>query len=120
MADLGTQDALDPLDPARHRIEDRQFARFSLDMPIEVRARGQRVLRGYTVDISEEGISAMFTLEIAVGAVVELTLEIAQEKISALAVVRQKCAFRYGFRFVDPDATRALIRRTCVGLTVCT
>jgi hypothetical protein len=51
---------------------------------------------------------------------VELEFEPSAEKINALAVVRQRNAFRYGFQFVEPDAIREVIRGISEQLPPCT
>jgi PilZ domain len=106
------------------RIEQRGCPRFKLDVEIELHTRGGESLRGRTVDISESGISALLKVEIALDAVVELEFSLphfplAGEKVSLLAVVRQRNAFRYGFQFADPDSTRGVIRRACGWLAPC-
>ena len=106
------------------RIEQRGCPRFKLDVDIELHTRGGETLHGRTVDISESGISAMLKVEVAIDAVVELEFSLphfplAGENLSVLAVVRQRNAFRYGFQFADPDATRGVIRRACEWLTPC-
>jgi len=62
----------------------------------------------------------MLTLEVEVGALVEVEFEASPAKVSALAVARQRNAFRYGFQFVDPDSTREVIRGICEQLPPCT
>lgn len=99
-------------------VEQRGHPRFKLDVDIELHTRSGECLRGRTVDISESGVSALLKIEIAVNAVVQLDFSLpdcsfASEKVSVLAVVRQRNAFRYGFQFADPDATREVIRRAC-------
>jgi len=118
MTDSETQDK-----PARYpgggRVDARHHPRFQLDVEISVLVRGQPRLRGRTVDISQSGIAAMLRLEVEMGTVAELEFELPQEKISALAVVRQRSAFRYGFQFVDPDSIRNSVRGSCAQLPPC-
>jgi c-di-GMP-binding flagellar brake protein YcgR len=100
-------------------IEPRAYPRFKFEVDISVQARHGELLRGRTVDISESGISALLKIEVEVGVVVQLEFSFPLDHISALAVVRQKSAFRYGFQFADADGNRELIRRACDQLVPC-
>ena len=100
-------------------VDQRRRPRFKLDVDIEIHARGSELLRGRTVDISGSGISAILKIEVAVGTVVQLDFFLPLGKVSVLAVVRQRNAFRYGFQFADPDATQEVISRACERLAPC-
>jgi hypothetical protein len=76
------------------------------------------MLSGYTVDLSESGISAMLRLELPLGEVVELRFALPSGPVMILAIVRQRNAFRYGFEFVNSDSEREVLRRTCRDLAV--
>jgi hypothetical protein len=76
------------------------------------------MLSGYTVDLSESGISAMLRLELPLGEVVELRFALPSGPVMILAMVRQRNAFRYGFEFVGSDSEREVLRRTCRDLAV--
>lgn len=76
------------------------------------------MLSGYTVDLSESGISAMLRLELPLGEVVELRFALPSGPVMILAMVRQRNAFRYGFEFVNSDSEREVLRRTCRDLAV--
>jgi hypothetical protein len=76
------------------------------------------MLSGYTVDLSESGISAMLRLELPLGEVVELRFVLPSGPVMILAMVRQRNAFRYGFQFVGSDSEREVLRRTCRDLAV--
>jgi hypothetical protein len=76
------------------------------------------MLSGYTVDLSESGISAMLRLEVPLGEVVELRFALPSGPVMILAMVRQRNAFRYGFEFVGSDSEREVLRRTCRDLAV--
>jgi hypothetical protein len=76
------------------------------------------MLSGYTVDLSESGISAMLRLEVPLGEVVELRFALPSGPVMILAIVRQRNAFRYGFEFVGSDSEREVLRRTCRDLAV--
>ena len=75
------------------------------------------LVRGHTVDLSESGVSAMLRTEVPIGEVVRLEFELPFGEVEALAMVRQKNAFRYGFQFVEATAHEA-IGRTCRQLAV--
>ena len=94
------------LDPRCHR-------RFKIEVAIRVYPRGCPVVRGYTVDLSESGVSAMLRIEVPVGEVVRLEFELPYGEVELLAMVRQRNAFRYGFQFVEVNAAREVIGRTC-------
>jgi hypothetical protein len=100
-------------------VEQRRCPRFRLDVDIAVQARGRELLQGRTVDISESGIAAILKIEVEVGLVVQLDFSFPFHHVSALAVVRQRSAFRYGFQFADPGDTRELIGRVCERLAPC-
>ena len=92
--------------------EARRHPRFELQTDIRVYSRTTGLLKGYTVDISESGISAQLKLEVSVGEVVELEFELPSAPVAIRAVVRCKTAFRYGFQFVEPDP-QGVIMATC-------
>jgi len=73
---------------------------------------------GYTVDLSESGVSAMLRLEISLGEVVKLDIALPFGPVTIHAIVRQRNAFRYGFEFVDSDSVLQVIRRICRDLAV--
>ena len=93
-------------------VELRRHPRFKLQADIRVYSRSAGLLKGYTVDISESGISAMLKLELSVGELVELEFELPSGPVAIRALVRHKTAFCYGFQFVEPDPEGA-IRATC-------
>ena len=76
------------------------------------------MLKGYTVDISESGISAMLRLDVPLGEVVELEFTLAFGPVSIVSVVRQRNAFRYGFQFLESSFVNQVIRSTCRQLAV--
>ena len=76
------------------------------------------MLNGYTVDISESGISAMLKLEVPVGELVELEFTLPFGPVKIYALVRQRRAFRYGFQFVESNLIQEVIRPTCRELAV--
>lgn len=91
----------------------RRHPRFPLHVDITVHSRSCGVLKGHTVDISESGISAMLTMEVPIGEIVELDFSLPSGPINICATVRQKVAFRYGFQFLDQGVTNDGIWATC-------
>jgi len=97
--------------------ESRIHPRFALQVDIGIYCRRTGLLKGHTVDISESGISAILTLEVEVGDLVQLEFVLPTGPIAIRALVRHKTAFRFGFQFVEPDPQCA-IKRTCLHLAV--
>jgi hypothetical protein len=97
---------------AQFPAEGRRHPRFELQTDIRVYSRTTGPLKGYTVDISESGISALLKLEVSVGEVVELEFALPSGPVAIRAVVRYKTAFRYGFQFVERDP-QGVIKATC-------
>jgi c-di-GMP-binding flagellar brake protein YcgR len=93
--------------------EERQQPRFEIAIPIRIYPRGSAVIRGYTVDISESGISAMLRDEVRLGELVRLEFALPDADVELVGVVRQRNAFRYGFQFIEAGAAQNAIRRTC-------
>jgi hypothetical protein len=103
---------------AHEFVEARRHPRFKVEVEIRVYPRNSAVVRGHTVDISESGISAMLKVEVPIGEVVRLEFSLPVGDIEALALVRQKNAFRYGFQFVESGSAQDLIGQTCRQLAV--
>lgn len=100
-------------------VEDaRRQPRFKIEVDIRVSSRTSGMLKGHTVDLSESGISAMLTLEVPVGEVVELEFTLPFGPVTIYARVRQQNAFRYGFQFVESNFVQEIIRPTCRQLAV--
>ena len=100
------------LKESRVPIELRRHPRFQLKTDIHVYSRSAGLLTGHTIDISESGISAMLTLELSVGELVQLEFELPSGQVAIRALVRHRTAFRYGFQFVEPDP-EGTIKITC-------
>lgn len=96
----------------------RRQPRFKLVVDIKIDSKTCGVLKGYTVDISESGISAMLRIEVPLGEVVELDFALPCGPVTVQAIGRQRNAFRYGFEFVDSNSVYELIRRTCRDLAI--
>ena len=102
-----------------HEIVDaRRNPRYKLEVEICVYPRDCPVVRGYTVDISESGISAMLRVEVPVGEVLRLKFTLPFGDVEVLALVRHQNAFRYGFQFVETSSAQDVIGRTCNQLAV--
>ncbi len=102
-----------------HEIVDaRRHPRYKLEVEIRVYPRDCPVVRGYTVDISESGISAMLRGEVPLGEVLRLEFALPLGDVELVALVRHQNAFRYGFQFVEAGTAKALIARTCSQLAV--
>jgi hypothetical protein len=91
----------------------RRQARFKIEVDISVNSQSCGMLKGYTVDLSESGISAMLRLEVPVAEVVELAFALPFGPVNIYAIVRQRSAFRYGFEFFESGSAHEVIRRTC-------
>jgi len=94
--------------PSPAVFEGRRRPRFPLLAEIHVHSRSAGRLQGHTLDISQTGVSALLTLDLPVGEVVELEFELPSGPVSICALVRNKIAFRYGFQFVEPDPEGAI------------
>lgn len=103
---------------AREFVEKRSQPRFKLEVDIKVTSHTCGLLTGYTVDISESGISAILTIEVPLGEVVELEFALPFGQVSIYARVCQRNAFRYGFQFVESDFIPEVIRPTCRQLAI--
>jgi len=99
--------------PAHEFVDARRYPRFKLETSICVYPRNSQVVRGYTVDISESGISAILKDEIRMDEVVRLEFSVPDGAVEVLALVRQRNAFRYGFQFLESASAQNLISRTC-------
>jgi len=104
--------------PEPNLIDRRRQPRFHLKVDIKVNSRTCGVLKGRTVDISESGVSAMLTIEVPIGELVELEFTLPFGPVKIFALVRQRVAFRYGFRFVESNAIHEVIRPTCRQLAI--
>ena len=99
-------------------LEARRHPRYQLEVDIRVYPRNSEVAHGYTVDISESGISAMLREEVPLGEVVRLEFSLPAGDVEIHAMVRQRNAFRYGFQFVEASSAQDLIGVTCRQLSV--
>jgi hypothetical protein len=98
-------------DPRRH-------PRFKLETKIRIYSRNRPVVRGYTIDISESGISAMLPEEIPLNELVRLEFTLRTGDVDLYAMVQQRNAFRYGFKFVEPCSSGDAVGLACRQLAV--
>ena len=94
-------------------VDFRRHPRFTLEIDINVHTRTWGMLKGHTLDISESGISAMLTMEVPLGELVELDFTLPFGPVTIYATARQRRAFRYGFQFLDLDAMKTIIQHAC-------
>lgn len=93
--------------------DERRQPRFKIKVGIQVSSKTCGLLNGQTVDLSESGISAMLTIEVPVGELVQLEFALPFGQVTTYAIVRQKNAFRYGFQFIDPGPASEILHSTC-------
>lgn len=94
-------------------IERRRQRRFKLEVPIQIISKTSGLLHGRTGDISESGLSAMLREELKVGELVELDFTVTHGRVKMYAIVANRNAFRYGFRFAESKFVEEIIRPTC-------
>ena len=87
-----------------------------MDVPLRIRSRSGELVQGRTVDISESGISARIPVKMNVGQVVELGFQLPSGPISVQAVVKNRSAARFGFKFVPERHEQETIKRGCGAL----
>jgi len=64
------------------------------------------------------GVSAMLSIEVPMGEVVELNFNVPLGPVAIYAMVRQRNAFRYDFHFVASNCVREVIKPTCLQLAM--
>jgi hypothetical protein len=87
----------------------RRHARFKLEVDVTVRSTRLGPIPGFSIEISESGISATLPIELRVGETVELHINLPFRSVDVQAVVRNRNAFRHGFEFADHNVARQLI-----------
>jgi hypothetical protein len=103
---FGTRTAQEVVDARRH-------PRFKIETEIRIYPRNRPVVRGHTVDLSESGISAILKEEVPLGEVVRLEFALPGGDAEVHALIQQRSAFRYGFKFVVSGSAMDLIGLTC-------
>jgi c-di-GMP-binding flagellar brake protein YcgR len=107
------EDSLDQTWPERRRHE-----RYEIDTEITARLSvdGPETMRGYSLDISINGIAGVFATGWELGTRVWLEFSLPQctGQMQVQGVVRNRSGYRYGFEFVNLSGKqRLLIQRTC-------
>jgi len=95
----------------QNRTEGRRYPRVPLEVGVDIYSQQVGIVPGRTLDISESGISALVSIELPIGEVVSLEIDLPLGRLSVGAVVRNKNIFRHGFEFVEPDIGRELIKK---------
>ena len=101
---------------AIHAVDARRKPRFKVAVDIKIHSKTCGALKGYTVDMSESGVSAILKLEVSVGEMVELQFTLPFGPVRVYAIVRQRNAFRYGFQFVDSESALYAVKTACRSL----
>ncbi|MGC1374225.1 MAG: PilZ domain-containing protein [Candidatus Sulfotelmatobacter sp.] len=99
--------------PAVDLIDRRYQPRFKIEVAITIHSKSCGLIKGHTVDLSESGISAILPLELSLDELVELDFTLPFGRVMMYAVVRQRSAFRYGFRFAESNFIKDVIHSTC-------
>ncbi len=81
--------------------EHRHHGRLELETEVTIRS-ANGLLPGWTLDISESGMSAILPVELQVGEIVELKIKLPIALATGRAVVRNRNVFRHGFEFLQP------------------
>jgi len=87
----------------------RRHARFKLEVDLTVRSKRLGPIPGFSIDISESGMSATIPVELRIGEDVELHINLPIGSLDVQAFVRNRNAFRHGFEFADNEVARQLI-----------
>lgn len=98
--------------------ERRRYERYDIDTEITARlsSEGPAVMRGYSLDISINGIAGVFVTgwELGTRVWLEFSLPKCTGRMQVQAVVRNRLGHRYGFEFINLSGRdRLLIQRTC-------
>jgi hypothetical protein len=95
-------------------VDERQHPRFALDVEVKIYSSTSDLVVARTVDISAAGLAAMVKIEIPLDHVVRLQFELPPGVVSIRSLIRHRTAFRYCFKFIEPDSdAEDLIRRFC-------
>jgi hypothetical protein len=86
----------------------RRHARFKLEVDLTARSTRLGPIPGFSIEISESGMSATLPIELRVGETVELHINLPFRSVNVQAVVRNRNAFRHGFEFLENNAARQL------------
>jgi c-di-GMP-binding flagellar brake protein YcgR len=81
----------------------RRYPRSIFTAPLTLRhlgAEGVRKLRGITLDVSEGGMGALVQGDLRLGEAVEVDLQLDEQVLNAVAIVRHTSSVRSGFEFL--------------------
>jgi hypothetical protein len=90
--------------------EARRDSRFKLYFGVKIHSPSTGSVSGRTLDISDHGLSAMLSVELPIGEVVELDLTLRIGRVNVRATVRDRKTFRHGFQFVEPNPAQKTFR----------
>jgi hypothetical protein len=87
----------------------RRHPRFQLEVDVTVQSKRLGPVPGFSIEISESGMSATLPVELRIGEPVDLHINLPFGSVDVQAVVRNRNAFRHGFEFADHKSARQLI-----------
>jgi hypothetical protein len=90
----------------------RRYTRFGLEVDVTIRSKTSGLTPGTTIEVSESGMSTVLPVDLPVGEIVELHINLPFESLDLRAVVRNRNAFHYGFEFADHS-----LAQMCSGLS---
>lgn len=95
----------------------RRYPRALFSVPLRLRhlmAGGISTTRGITLDISEGGLGALVQGDLRLGETVEIDLQLPEQSLSTIAIVRHTSNVRSGFEFLGMTPEERLqIAQTC-------
>lgn len=105
----------------QNEAKQRRFSRYRTNLPLTVRDPWEREIEGRCEIISQGGLAAVLSEQVAIGTVMQLrlVLPICEAEIKVWVVVRNHCGLRHGVEFVSlTGAERLSILRYCNELAV--
>jgi hypothetical protein len=82
---------------ARDHWDPRRHPRYKIEVDLSVSRRNANPVRGYSVDLSESGISAILREDVPLNEIVMLKFPLPGGEVEIHAHVQQRNAFPYGF-----------------------
>jgi hypothetical protein len=79
----------------------RRHTRFGLEVDVTIRSKTSGLIPGTTIEVSEFGMSTLLPVDLPVGEIVELHINLPFGSVDLRAVVQNRNAFRDGFEFAD-------------------
>lgn len=92
-----------PMKPQDANGHFRQYARTLFSVPLTLRhlsRNGVRATRGISLDIGEGGLGAIVQGDMHIGDTVAIDLQLWEQSLTAVAIVRHITDIRFGFEFV--------------------